>query len=112
MADTKIDWNNLQKERSVPITTFKLKKLPNDVFACPNCYGSGKVTIVFRDPGPNRMGTCYVCDGTGEIIKCLHPDCDEPVPNESNWYSNKLCAKHEREYIDKLVKENHVKKTI
>jgi len=100
MHTDKIDWDKLSHERSEIITTLRKKQLPSDVFVCPFCQGSGRVTIVYREPCPNRMGTCRTCDGVGEIIKCISPDCEEPVPNEPNWYANKLCEKHEKEYID------------
>jgi len=78
----KIDWETLGTKRTEKIvsTTFIEKILPPGSYVCPKCYGSGCVTVMYRDPGPNKMGKCSMCDGMGEITKC--PTCDNnPVPN-------------------------------
>lgn len=98
-----IDYNNLEKERLVREYTIHTKKLPKGVYACPKCYGSGRVTTIFRDPGPNKTGQCWICRGTGEIKKCKHPDCNEPIPADDAWTQNGLCPNHEKEYIRELV---------
>lgn len=102
-----IDWSKLETERIVYIQTSHIKKLDKGVFVCPECYGIGRVTSVYRDPGPNKMGKCHICEGTGEIIKCIK--CNRPLPNIPHMYPTKLCIIHEEERIDKLVKE-HINK--
>lgn len=98
-----IDYNSLSKERSVRTTSYYTKKLPEGVYVCPACYGSGRVVTVYRDPGPNKTGECFMCCGTGEIKKCKHPDCNEPIPADDAWTQNGLCSEHEREYIRESI---------
>lgn len=98
-----IDYNTLEKTRLVRESTYRTKKLPEGVYACPFCYGSGRVTTVYRDPGPNRTGQCYTCGGTGEIKKCKHPDCNEPIPADDAWTPYGLCMNHEKEYLKELI---------
>ncbi len=98
-----IDYTTLEKERRVRTTSFHTKKLPEGVYACPVCYGSGRVTMAYRDPGPNKTGECWTCRGTGEIKKCKHPDCNEPIPADNAWTPYGLCMEHEREYIKQLI---------
>jgi len=106
-SNTEINWSKQtsKKERitytQIPFT----EKLPDGIFICPHCYGSGKVTEIYKDPGPNKMGKCHICDGTGEIIKCIHPDCNSSVPNNPQLYPTKLCRKHEEERMDIIYKK-------
>lgn len=37
---------------------------------CDLCRGTGKITTVYHDPGPNEIGNCYKCDGVGKVLKC------------------------------------------
>lgn len=100
-----IDYNTLSKERIISETIHHTKKLPEGVYACPSCHGSGRVTTIYRDPSPNKTGQCGTCRGTGEITKCKIPDCFEPVPNDPHWHSNGLCFEHEEKYFKKLMDE-------
>lgn len=98
MYNSKIDWSKLtpKTERTTYIQTSIVEKLDSGIFVCPECWGSGKVTVIYRDPGPNKMGICWTCYGIGEVIRCEHPECGEPVPNTPN-YPSKLCHKHLKE---------------
>jgi DnaJ-class molecular chaperone len=102
-----INWNDLETERTIAKRVFETKKLPDGVYSCPACYGSGRVVMIYRDPGPNKYMSCGTCDGTGEIIKCKKEGCEEPVPNNKHWYPDGLCTKHERERIDTIMKNGN-----
>jgi len=100
-----INWSNLQKERIVYRTTSETKHLGDNIYSCPTCDGSGRVVTSHRTFSPHGYGKCYMCDGTGEIIKCVHPKCNKSVPNNQNRYPTQLCVEHEEEHIDKLCKQ-------
>lgn len=38
---------------------------------CKACHGTGKITIVYRDPGPNQQGDCFDCGGEGKRLHCI-----------------------------------------
>lgn len=100
-----IDYTKLRRERTITKTTYHTKKLSEGVYACPSCHGIGRITTIYRDPGPNKTGQCGTCRGTGEITKCKITDCFEPVPNDPVWYPYGLCLEHEKE--EYLKKHNH-----
>jgi len=45
-------------------------ELENWEVLCDNCNGTGKITTVFRNPGPNTIGTCWSCNGGGKNVIC------------------------------------------
>lgn len=103
----KIDWSKLSKIRTVKkvTTTYEEKQLPEGVYACPQCEGSGRVMTVHSMFGPHQYGKCGMCNGTGEIIKC--ETCNtNPVPNNANWYFYPICHDCHNIKIKKLIAEN------
>lgn len=40
-------------------------KIPEDSARCPSCEGSGKILVVYCDPGPNKYCSCITCLGKG-----------------------------------------------
>lgn len=113
METEKIEWDKLETKRTVvtyqePI--YEEKQLPEGVYTCPMCYGSGRITEIYRDPGPNKMGKCWMCHGTGEITKC--PNCKiKPVPNKQKIQECVDCFEHtsklKREDFMRRVREEH-----
>jgi DnaJ-class molecular chaperone len=88
--DNNIIWETLQKSRTVTETIHYEKELPEGVYACPNCQGSGQSMSVHRTFGPHGYSKCGICAGTGEIIKC--DNCKtNPVPNNPNWFFYPIC---------------------
>lgn len=100
-----LDWSKLETEHTVYIQVPQVKKLPEGIFVCPECRGSGRRTAAYRDPGPNKMDKCFMCDGTGEIVKCSHANCNNHIPNVPHRYPTKLCFGHERERIYKIYRD-------
>jgi len=100
-----INWSNLQKERIVYRTTSETKHLGDNIYSCPTCDGSGRVVTSHRTFSPHGYGKCYMCDGTGEIIKCIHHGCNESVANNQHTNPTKLCCMHEEERIDEIYKK-------
>lgn len=103
MHNNKIDWSKLKKERIVYETISSVKHLGDDIYSCPLCDGSGRAVEVHRTFPPHKYDKCGVCDGTGEIIKCIHSGCNNPVANNQTKYPSELCYEHER--IDKIYKK-------
>ena len=77
-----IEWDKLEKTRveRVVSTKFIEKHLPEGVYACPHCDGSGKIMEIHRFRPPHKYMECGMCMGTGEIRKC-HICNINPVPN-------------------------------
>jgi len=81
-----IEWDKLQTSRTVRVIVepkYIEKKLPEGVYACPQCDGEEKVMTVHRMFGSHKYGTCGMCRRTGEIRKCTVCNIN-PVPNIKN----------------------------
>jgi RecJ-like exonuclease len=105
MNDKNIEWDKLEKKRTVEIvtTTYNEKTLEDGVYVCPRCCGDGQVTEVYRDPGPNKMGKCYTCHGIGEIRKCDACNVNS-VPNYKEE-KHRICLEcHDREFQEAIKK--------
>lgn len=112
----KFEWDKLietKRTERVVSTTFVEKILPDGVYVCPNCYGSGCVTEIYRDPGPNKMKKCPMCKGLIEITKC--PTCNNnPVPNSNPVEECIDCKtirwdKNRKDFIERVNKGEIVK---
>lgn len=52
----------------VPAKTLKLE---DGEEVCPECRGEGEIVWMYRDPvGPNEMGICWTCHGSGKLRTC------------------------------------------
>jgi len=101
----KIDWSKLETEHTVYIQVPQVKKLSEGIFVCPECNGEGHIVTVHHTFPQHKYGKCYMCDGTGEIIKCIHHGCNESVANNQHTNPTKLCCMHEEERIDEIYKK-------
>ncbi len=104
MIMEKIDWNNLNKKRTVEILnkpTYIEKQLPDGVYACPHCEGSGKVVIGHSFLYGDIFAKCGMCKGCGEIQKCLQCNIN-PIPNDD---STTICRDCNEIKMQKLREE-------
>lgn len=97
----KIDWDNLPTLISVWVET--IKKLPDGLYACPRCEGTGRVEVGHADPGPNPTVRCGMCNGTRAIKKCK--ECrTNPIPANSTLGLCDECEKKAMQHILNLEK--------
>ena len=79
MTET-IDWDNLPTTTKVWVETTE--RLPEGVYACPRCEGTGRIEVGHADPGPNPSVKCGMCNGVRVIKRC--EKCrGNPVPTNS-----------------------------
>ena len=79
------EWDKLETRRTEEITTttYTEKILPEGVYACPHCNGTGKAEIGYSFRDGIIYTTCGMCKGTGEIRKCTQCNIN-PIPNDDN----------------------------
>ena len=99
-AMEQIKWDKLETHRTVEntVTTYIEKVLPEGVYVCPHCYGTGKAVIghSFRDGDIYTI--CGMCKGTCEIRKC--PKCNiNPVPN---LVTQQYCVDCHQKYMETI----------
>lgn len=93
----KIYWDSLQKSIEVWVKT--IQALPDDLYACPRCEGTGRIQVGHADPGPNPTIKCGMCNGSQMIKKCNI--CQEnPVPS-----NDRACMCHEcnEKYLNRVL---------
>ena len=93
----KIDWESLLKTINVWVETAQA--LPDDLYACPHCEGTGRIQVGHADPGPNPTIKCGMCNGT-QIIKKCHTCQINPIPSDSR---SCMCNKCETERLEHLM---------
>ena len=72
-----IDWDNLPT--AIDTWVISTKNLPEGIYACPRCEGTGRVQVGHADPGPNPTVKCGMCNGARAIKKCK--ECQtNPIP--------------------------------
>ena len=92
-----IDWNDLQSTIKVWVETTE--RLPEGLYACPRCEGTGKIQVGHADPGPNPTVKCGMCMGTKKIKRC--GKCQKnPVPSDD---VSGLCDECERKAMQHVL---------
>jgi hypothetical protein len=75
------------------VSSVQRIKIPEGYIRCPECDGTGRTLVAYRDPGPNEYWSCILCLGKGyeklEVIKKLRPDLYEKTVK--NQESDKPC---------------------
>lgn len=93
----KVNWKYLPTTISVWVET--IEELPEGVYACPQCKGTGRIQVGHADPGSNPTVKCDMCSGTQKIKKCV--ECGtNPVPSNDN---SGLCKDCEIDRIDHVL---------
>lgn len=101
----KIDWDNLP----TAIDTWKVttKNLPEGLYGCPRCEGTGRVQVGHADPGPNPTVKCGMCNGVRAIKKCK--ECQvNPVPANSIMELCDECEGKKMQHILDLEKRPEI----
>lgn len=102
--------SELKKEITITETTTKEKviSLPDNVYACPHCAGSGEIEIGHRDgwsgginvTGP-IMAKCGVCQGTKAVVPCKK--CGFLMPDNEHNRKYRICFDcYTKQHIRKL----------
>ena len=92
-----IDWDSLKKSIKVWVKTNQA--LPDDLYACPRCEGTGRIQVGHADPGPNPTIKCGMCNGTQMIKRCF--TCREnPISSSSR---SGVCDECETKRLEHLV---------
>ena len=100
-----IDWDDLQSTIKVWIETTE--RLPEGVYACPRCEGTGRVQVGHADPGPNPTVKCGMCNGARAIKKCK--ECrDNPIPANNVLGLCNECENKAMQHILDLEKRTEI----
>ena len=103
----KIDWDALLRTIEVTVCKTVTEKLPEGLYACPRCEGTGRIQVGHADPGPNPTIRCGMCNGTQKIKKCKV--CREnPVALNDKYGMCNECSTKGMEHIIELEKRPEV----
>ena len=101
----KIYWDNLPTTIRVWVETTET--LPEGVYACQRCKGTGTIQVGHADPGPNPAVKCGMCNGTQRIKKCKV--CKEnPVAVNERFRVCSSCSKKYMDHLSELEKRPEV----
>ena len=100
-----IDWENLPT--AIDTWVISTKNLPEGIYACPRCGGTGRVQVGHADPGPNPTVKCGMCNGARAIKKCK--ECrDNPIPANNVLGLCNECENKAMQHILDLEKRTEI----